>query len=253
MHLKNIFLETSWKNRILGSVTQAGLVNNLNDGMVWGALPILLASKNFGIQDIGIITAIYPAVWGIGQVITGKMADRICKKEMIFWGMILQAVALILFVIANTLIQFISLAILLGWGTAMVYPTFLAAIADNTHPHDRAKSLGVFRWWRDLGYAIGAIITGIIADAVGMNFSIVFIGTLTLLSGLIVFFRMKCNSENSTRLKQGLINGRTGKKVAPRMSVAGLIKGYMTLEAIVRLVPDKTLQKRGLYKNDKVE
>jgi len=212
--LENIFLATTWKNRILGSVTQAGLVNNLNDGMVWGALPILLASKDFSIQQIGIVTAIYPAVWGIGQLITGKMADRVCKKDMIFWGMALQGVTLILLVIAITFIQFILLSILLGWGTAMVYPTFLAAIADNTHPHDRAGSLGVFRWWRDLGYAVGAIITGIIADAVGMNYSIVCIGILTLVSALIVYYRMRCNSVTSVRLKNWLLKRASDKDAA---------------------------------------
>ncbi|HYJ37857.1 MAG TPA: MFS transporter [Chitinophagaceae bacterium] len=191
--LKNIFWETTWKNKNLGSVTQAGLINNLNDGMVWGILPILLASKNFSIQQIGIVTAVYPAVWGVGQVITGKLADRICKKIMLFWGMILQAIALILLVVSVSFIQFILLAILLGWGTAMVYPTFLASISENTHPHDRAKSLGVFRLWRDLGYAIGAIITGLIADALGISASIIFVGVLTFLSGLIIHYRMKCN------------------------------------------------------------
>lgn len=192
LHLKNIFWETTWKNKNLGSVTQAGLINNLNDGMVWGIFPILLASKNFSITEIGIITAIYPAIWSIGQVITGKMADRICKKDMLFWGMVLQAVALVLFVFATTMTQFILLAVLLGWGTAMVYPTFLASIAENTHPQDRAKSLGVFRFWRDLGYAIGAVITGIIADTIGINASIIFIGVLTFISGFIIFYRMKC-------------------------------------------------------------
>lgn len=211
--LKNIFLETSWKNRVLGSVTQAGLINNLNDGMAWGALPILLASKGFSIQEIGIITAIYPAVWGIGQVFTGKMADLVCKKDMIFWGMVLQAIALTLLVIANTFIQFILLSILLGVGTAMVYPTFLAAIADHTHPHDRPKSLGVFRLWRDLGYAIGAVLTGIVADAVGINYSIIFIGTLTLASGLIVHYRMRCNIANTLKLKKWLFRRNSGKEV----------------------------------------
>jgi len=190
--LKNIFWETTWKNKNLGSVTQAGLINNLNDGMVWGIFPILLGTKNFSIQEIGIITAIYPWVWSIGQIVTGKMADRICKKNMLFWGMVLQAVVLILFVFATTMTQFILISILLGWGTAMVYPTFLASVAENTHPQDRAKSLGVFRLWRDLGYAIGAIITGIIADTMGMNASIIFIGVLTFISGLIIYYRMKC-------------------------------------------------------------
>lgn len=192
--LKNIFWETTWKNKNLGSVTQAGLINNLNDGMVWGVLPILLASKNFSIKEIGIITAVYPAVWGIGQIITGKMADRLRKKDMLVWGMIIQALDLILLAIAVSFIQFILLVVLLGWGTAMVYPTFLASIAENTHPNDRARSLGIFRFWRDLGYAIGAIITGIIADTIGINASIVFVGALTLASGLVIYYRMKCSS-----------------------------------------------------------
>ena len=198
--LKNIFWETTWKNKNLGSVTQAGLVNNLNDGMVWGILPILLASKDFSIKEIGIITAVYPAIWSIGQIITGRMADKLCKKDMLFWGMITQAMALILLVIAVSFTQFILLVVLLGWGTAMVYPTFLASIAENTHPNDRAKSLGIFRFWRDLGYAIGAIITGIIADTIGINASIVFIGALTLASGFVIYYRMKCNSNHSLKL-----------------------------------------------------
>ena len=193
--LKEIFWETSWKNKNLGSVTQAGLMNNLNDGMVWGLFPILLATKGLAIEQIGIITAIYPAVWGIGQVATGKMADRVCKKDLLFWGMFLQAAALAAFVIAFSFTQFIILSFLLGWGTAMVYPTFLASIAENTHPHDRAKSLGIFRFWRDLGYAIGAIITGIIADIFSLNSSILFVAAMTLFSGLIIFYRMKCSSD----------------------------------------------------------
>jgi MFS family permease len=192
LQLKNLFWQTTWKNKSLGSVTQAGLVNNLNDGMIWGIFPILLAIKNFTLQEIGVITAIYPAVWGIGQVLTGKMADKYCKKDMIFWGMILQAIAIAAFVLANTINQYILISLLLGWGTAMVYPTFLASIAENTHPQDRAKSLGIFRFWRDLGYAIGAIITGIIADAIGMNASIIFIAGITFGSGLLVNYRMKC-------------------------------------------------------------
>jgi len=205
LQLKNIFWQTTWKDKNLGSVTQAGLINNLNDGMVWGIFPILLASKNFSIEEIGIITAIYPAVWGLGQIITGKMADRICKKDMLFWGMVLQAIALILFVVATTITQFVLLAILLGWGTAMVYPTFLAAIAENTHPQDRAKSLGAFRFWRDLGYAIGAIITGLIADAIGMNASIIFISALTFVSGLIIYYRMKCSDGNFIKIRHWVL------------------------------------------------
>jgi len=211
--LKNIFWETTWKNRDLGSVTQAGLINNLNDGMAWGIFPILLASKNFNIQQIGIVTAVYPAVWGIGMIITGKMADRVCKKDMLFWGMTLQAIALILFVVASSIMQFVLLAVLLGWGTAMVYPTFLASIAEHTHPHDRAKSLGVFRFWRDLGYAIGAIITGIIADALGITTSVIFIAGLTGASALVVKYRMSCDDGKMWKLRQLLFYKRLAKKV----------------------------------------
>lgn len=189
--LKNIFWDTTWKNRNLGSVSQAGLINNLNDGMVWGIFPILLASKYFSIEDIGIITAVYPAVWGIGQLFTGKMADKYPKKHLLFIGMLLQAVALFLFTWANSYLEYIMLSALLGWGTAMVYPTFLASIAENTNPIDRAKSIGVFRLWRDLGYAIGAIITGIIADFYSINLAIIFIGSLTLISAIIIQLRMQ--------------------------------------------------------------
>ncbi len=189
--LKNIFWDTTWRNKNLGSVSQAGLINNLNDGMVWGIFPLLLASKNFSIEEIGIITAIYPAVWGIGQLFTGKMADKYKKKEMLFIGMLLQAITLLLFIFAHKFYHYIILSAILGWGTAMVYPTFLASIAENTNPKERAKSIGVFRLWRDLGYAIGAILTGIIADYYTTNSAILFIGILTLISAIIIKIRMQ--------------------------------------------------------------
>ncbi len=204
--LKNIFWDTTWKNKNLGSVTQAGLINNLNDGMVWGIFPILLATKGFTIAEIGIITAIYPAIWGIGQLFTGKMADTFCKKDMLYVGMFLQAIALIVLVWANTLLHFIILSSVLGWGTAMVYPTFLATVAENTNPQDRAKSIGIFRLWRDLGYAIGAILTGIIADLVGINAAILFIGLLTLASALIIRYRMRCKTGGALKIWDWIIN-----------------------------------------------
>ncbi|HRG34259.1 MAG TPA: MFS transporter, partial [Saprospiraceae bacterium] len=190
--LQHIFWDTTWKDKNLGSVTQAGLINNLNDGMAWGIFPILLATKGFSIAEIGIVTAIYPAVWGIGQLFTGRMADKFCKKDMLYVGMLLQAVALIVLVWAETMSHFITLSAILGWGTAMVYPTFLATVAENTHPQDRAKSIGIFRLWRDLGYAIGAILTGILADWYSINSAILFIGFLTFISSLIIQFRMQC-------------------------------------------------------------
>jgi MFS family permease len=204
--LKNIFWETTLRNKNLSSVTQAGLVNNLNDGMAWGIFPILLASKGFSIAEIGIVTAVYPAVWGLGQLFTGKMADHFCKKDLLFPGMLLQGVALVVLLFAETITHFIVLSSLLGIGTAMVYPTFLATIAENTHPTDRANSLGVFRLWRDLGYAIGAILTGIIADTFGINASIFAIGLLTIFSSGIIFYRMKCDRNNSVKILDWITN-----------------------------------------------
>jgi MFS family permease len=189
--LKNIFTETSWKNRQLGAVTQAGLINNLNDGMIWGLLPIILIRKNFGLVDIGIISSIYPAVWGLSQIITGKMADLFSKKMLLFWGMLVQAIAIVLLTAANSYTEMVLISIAMGIGTALVYPTFLATISDNTHALDRGKSLGIFRFWRDSGYAIGAVITGITADQLGINASIFLIGILTLLSAFFILFRMK--------------------------------------------------------------
>jgi MFS family permease len=191
--LKNIFWQTTWKDKNLGAVTQAGLINNLNDGMVWGLLPILLISKGLAIRQIGLITAMYPAVWGIGQLFTGKMADVFCKRNLMFIGMLLQGVTLVALTFAGSITQFIVLSIILGAGTALVYPTFLAAVAENTHPADRANSLGVFRFWRDLGYAIGAVLTGVIADAFGLGASIVVTGALTIFSSGVIFYRMKCS------------------------------------------------------------
>lgn len=207
--LKNIFRETTWTNKNLGSVTQAGLINNLNDGMAWGIFPILLATKGFSLPQIGIVTAVYPAVWGIGQLITGKLSDILCKKDLLYTGMMLQAIALIALLWAQTMIHFIVLSSLLGWGTAMVYPTFLASIAENTHPLDRAKSIGIFRLWRDLGYAIGAIITGIIADLLSINAAILLIGILTLGSSLIIQKRMSCMDKRAFKVWQWILNPTT--------------------------------------------
>lgn len=188
--LKHVFWDTTFGNKTLSSVTQAGLINNLNDGMIWGLLPMFLLAQHFNNKDIGVITAIYPAVWGIAQLFTGKMSDRYAKKEMLFLGMLLQGLA-ILFLPFNT--NFFVLAIVsgaLGLGTAIVYPTFLATIAENTNPVQRAETIGTFRLWRDLGYALGAIISGITADLLGINYAIGLVGVLTLLSALVIKLRM---------------------------------------------------------------
>lgn len=193
--LKNIFTQTSWGNHNLGSVTQAGLINNLNDAMVWGVMPVLLAKRGFTLQTIGIITAVYPAVWGMGQLVTGKLADMYCKRNLIFTGMLLQGIAIIMIIYSTSFYHYIFLSILLGLGTAIVYPTFLSSIAENTNPVQRAGALGVFRFWRDLGYVIGALITGMFSDLIGIDFSIVFIGILTISSAFLLMYRMKCNTD----------------------------------------------------------
>ncbi len=231
--LKNIFFDTSWRNRNLGSVTQAGLVNNLNDGMMWGLLPVLLASHGFSITQIGVVAAVYPAVWGIGQLFTGKMADRFCKKTMLYTGMALQAIAIIPMAWLHSFYLFIVLAVLLGWGTAMVYPTFLATVAENTHPTDRAKSIGVFRFWRDLGYAIGAAITGIIADLFSIPAAIVIVGLLTLFSAVVIRYRMNC--VNQLPVLKRTRNKGAGLRPVSMQAVAFLRHGFFSLSALSKL------------------
>lgn len=201
--LQNVFWETTWKHKNLGSVTQAGLVNNLNDGMVWGLFPLLLASKGFNLNEIGIIVATYPAIWGVGQLFTGSLADKFCKRNLLFWGMFIQGIALVAMIWANSFDVFVLLSSLLGIGTAIVYPTFLAAVSDYTHPDQRPRSIGIFRLWRDLGYAIGAILTGVIADRFGLLAPVFSIGMITIVSSLVVQFRMSCRKEvtNSEILK----------------------------------------------------
>ena len=189
--LRNVFLDTSWRQPTLGAITQAGLVNNLNDGMIWGLLPLLLKHKGFSLTQIGSIVAIYPVVWGLLQLGTGKLADVWNKKDMLIGGMLLQGMAIISMVWAFSFNAFMVLSILLGLGTALVYPTFLAAITQNTTPQQRAGSIGVFRLWRDLGYALGALLTGAIADRFGMVEAIGWTGTITLLSAVIILVRMK--------------------------------------------------------------
>jgi MFS family permease len=190
--LKNRFWDTSLLNRNLGSITQAGLVNNMNDGMMWGLFPILLAAKGFTLAEIGFITALYPMVWGIAQLGTGSLSDFLCQKDLLFIGMLFQGVAILGLLYVDSFLAFATLSFALGLGTALVYPTFLASIAENTHPNDRAASLGIFRFWRDLGYALGAILTGILADYFEFNVSILVIGCLTLLSAGVVKSRMTC-------------------------------------------------------------
>jgi MFS family permease len=176
------------------------MVNNLNDGMVWGLFPMLLVSKGFNLHETGFILAIYPAVWGMGQLYSGKLADKYCKKTLLFLGMLFQGIALLGMIWADPLISFVLLSSLLGAGTAIVYPTFLAAISDLVHPDQRPKSIGIFRLWRDLGYAFGAILTGLIADSFGLIAPVLVIGLLTVLSSLVIKFRMSCSVAQNSNL-----------------------------------------------------
>ncbi len=191
--VKNVFWNTTFKNPNLSATTQAGLINNLNDGMIWGLLPLLLLSENFGKDSIGIITATYPLVWGLGQLFTGRFADLYNNKKILFYGMLLQGIAISTLIWAGSPIEYIALCVVLGLGTALVYPTFLVVIAKNTTPSQRPESIGVFRLWRDLGYAIGAFLSGLIADVFGLEYAILTIGILTIFSSVIIKFRMQNN------------------------------------------------------------
>ena len=188
---KEIFHKTSFTDRNLSSVSQAGLVNNLNDGMAWGLFPIYFALSGMSLSQIGWLAAIYPGVWGIGQLFTGALSDRIGRKVLIVWGMWLQALGLAAIALLNEFYQFAIAAVMLGFGTAMVYPTLLAAIGDVAHPSWRASSVGVYRLWRDLGYAFGAVIAGVVADLFGVTSSIWVIAAITFVSGVIVLQRMQ--------------------------------------------------------------
>jgi MFS family permease len=187
---KEIFLLTSWKDRTLFSVSQAGLVNNLNDGLAWGLLPLFFAAGGLGIAQIGLLAGVYPGVWGTTQLFTGALSDHLGRKGMIMAGMMLQGTALILVPFLHGFVWWAVAMVLLGLGTALVYPTLLAAISDVAHPEWRASAVGVYRLWRDSGYAIGALLAGILAELFGVPWAIGVIGVLTFLSGVVVKFVM---------------------------------------------------------------
>ncbi|HEX4875817.1 MAG TPA: MFS transporter [Chitinophagaceae bacterium] len=190
--MKNVWKETTWKHKNIGTVTLNGLVNNMNDAVVWGLLPVLLLQKSFAIQEIGIIAGIYPVVWGVMQLFTGKMGDLYCKKQIITAGMLLQAAAIIILAVVSVLWLLIIASILLGLGTALVYPNFLTVVAESTHPSQRAETLSIFRFWRDSGYVIGALLAGILADFIGLSAAIIVIALITGVAGLVAHFRMCC-------------------------------------------------------------
>lgn len=187
---REIFALTTYKERALSSCSQAGLVNNLNDGLAWGLFPLFFADAGLSVARIGVLAALYPAVWGLGQMITGGLSDKIGRKPLISGGMLLQGGAIALIAWFDSFAGWAFAAVLLGAGTAMVYPTLLAAIGDVAHPSWRARSVGVYRLWRDGGFAVGALMAGVIADLLSVRAAIFAVAALTALSGLVVIVRM---------------------------------------------------------------
>jgi len=188
---KTIFWQTSWRDPDLFSISQAGLINNLNDGMAWGLFPLVFASAGMSLTQIGMLAAIYPTVWGICQLFTGAISDRIGRKGLIVVGMWVQAIGIAIITITLLFSWAVVGAVLLGIGTAMVYPTLLAAIGDVVNPAWRASAVGVYRFWRDMGYAIGALLSGLVADLFGASDAMWLIASLTFLSGVFVAIRMR--------------------------------------------------------------
>ncbi len=188
--MREIVVRTSLREPALSACSQAGLVNNLNDGLAWGLLPLLFVRGGLPVGQVGLLAALYPAVWGLGQLLTGPLSDRLGRKPLITAGMLVQAVALAGTARAHGFLPWAACAILLGIGTAMVYPTLLAAVSDVAHPSWRASAVGVYRLWRDAGFAVGALLAGLIADLAGLEAAVWVIAALTAASGLLVAVRM---------------------------------------------------------------
>jgi MFS family permease len=197
---RQVFWRTTLLDRNLSSVSQAGLINNLNDGMAWGLFPLVFAVAGLNLQAIGVLAAIYPATWGVGQLVTGALSDRIGRKGFIVWGMWVQAAAIGIVALSHGFAAFAFAAGLLGIGTAMVYPTLLAAVGDVAHPSWRASAIGVYRLWRDLGYALGALLAGITADLFGLQAAVWTIAILTFASGVVAAVRMTETAPPATRV-----------------------------------------------------
>jgi MFS family permease len=190
LEVRDLFARVSWRDRALSSASQAGLVNNLNDGLAWGLFPLFFAAAGLSVSEIGLLAFIYPATWGVTQLWTGALSDRVGRKWLIVWGMALQGIALVAIAMLHGFGSWLAMGALLGIGTAMVYPTLLAAIGDVAHPSWRGSAVGIYRFWRDLGYAFGALVAGALADTFGMAWAIATVGVLTAASGLAVAIRM---------------------------------------------------------------
>jgi MFS family permease len=187
---RQVLVRTSLREPALSACSQAGLVNNLNDGLAWGLLPLLFVRGGLAVGQVGLLVALYPAVWGLGQLLTGPLSDRLGRKPLITAGMLVQALALAGTALAGSLLPWAATAMLLGVGTAMVYPTLLAAIGDVAHPSWRATAVGIYRLWRDAGFAVGALLAGLVADLAGLVAAVWVVAALTAASGLVVAIRM---------------------------------------------------------------
>jgi MFS family permease len=220
-----ILLLTSWKDRSLFSASQAGMINNLNDGMVWGLVPIFLAAAGLSFKQIALVAAAYPGVWGLSQLATGALSDRLGRKWMIVAGMWVQALGIWVIVAGKSMGAWLGGAVLLGLGTALVYPTLLATISDVAHPEWRASSVGVYRLWRDGGYAVGALMAGLLADTLGLTVAIAAIGGLTFVSGVVVAGVMyetlpaRRRADPHSDEESGILRGPSGSNKAASSAV----------------------------------
>jgi MFS family permease len=206
---REVLWRTTWRDANLSSVSQAGLVNNLNDGMAWGLFPLVFAAAGMNLAQVGLLAAVYPATWGVVQLATGALSDRTGRKPLIVWGMWIQAAGIGVVTVVHTFAGFVAGAILLGVGTAMVYPTLLAAIGDVAHPSWRGSAIGVYRLWRDLGYAIGALLAGLTADAFGLSAAMWVVAALTFVSGIV----------SAVRMRETLSPGTEGAEAVPAGTV----------------------------------
>jgi MFS family permease len=187
---RQVAVVTSFRDKALSSASQAGMVNNLNDGLAWGVFPLLFIRHGLSLGQVGVLAALYPGVWGVGQLVTGALSDWLGRKWLIAAGMWVQAVAIALYAVGTTFATWSLAAVLLGAGTALVYPTLLAAVGDVAHPIWRARAVGVYRLWRDGGFAVGAVVAGVLADAFGIPGAIWAVAALTATSGVVVAVRM---------------------------------------------------------------
>jgi len=217
---REVVMRTSFTDRDLSAVSQAGLVNNLNDGMAWGLFPLVFAGAGLSLGEIGTLAAAYPAVWGLGQLFTGAWSDRVGRKGLIVAGMWVQAAGIVFIAVGSIYAVFLAGAVLLGLGTAMVYPTLLAAIGDVAHPRWRASAVGVYRLWRDLGYAVGAVAAGLLADAFGLGTATLAIAGLTFASGTLAAVRMRETAQRQSASRRP--DARSTRRLTASRSTAGV-------------------------------